>query len=72
MRISYARASTAGQNPGFHEDALQKAGCEKIFRDIASGAVDSGKGLLEASNTRGMETPWWSENWIASVVLSNI
>jgi hypothetical protein len=30
------------------EDALQKAGCEKIFRDIASGAVDSRKGLSEA------------------------
>jgi hypothetical protein len=29
------------------EDALQKAGCEKIFRDITSGAADSRKGLSE-------------------------
>jgi predicted site-specific integrase-resolvase len=33
MRIGYARVSTADQNPDLQEDALQKAGCEKIFRD---------------------------------------
>jgi DNA invertase Pin-like site-specific DNA recombinase len=48
MRIGYARVPTAEQNPDLQEDALQKAGCEKIFRDIASGAVDSRKGLSEA------------------------
>jgi DNA invertase Pin-like site-specific DNA recombinase len=48
MRIGYARVSTAEQNPDLQEDALQKAGCEKIFRDVASGAVDSRRGLAEA------------------------
>jgi DNA invertase Pin-like site-specific DNA recombinase len=48
MRIGYARVSTADQNPELQEDALQKAGCEKIFRDVASGAVDSRRGLAEA------------------------
>jgi DNA invertase Pin-like site-specific DNA recombinase len=48
MRIGYARVSIADQNPDLQEDALQKAGCEKIFRDIASGTVDSRKGLSEA------------------------
>ena len=48
MRIGYARVSTADQNPDLQEDALEKAGCEKIFRDVASGAVDSRKGLAEA------------------------
>lgn len=48
MRIGYARVSTADQNPDLQEDALQKAGCEKIFHDVASGAVDSRKGLAEA------------------------
>jgi DNA invertase Pin-like site-specific DNA recombinase len=43
MRIGYARVSTADQNADLQEDALQKAGCEKIFRDIASGAADSRK-----------------------------
>jgi DNA invertase Pin-like site-specific DNA recombinase len=48
MRIGYARVSTADQNSDLQEDALQKAGCEKIFRDVASGAVDSRRGLAEA------------------------
>lgn len=48
MRIGYARVSTADQNPDLQEDALQKAGCEKIFRDVASGALNSRKGLAEA------------------------
>jgi DNA invertase Pin-like site-specific DNA recombinase len=48
MRIGYARISTADQNPDLQEDALQKAGCEKIFRDVASGAVGSRRGLAEA------------------------
>ena len=57
MRIGYARVSTADQNPDLQEDALQKAGCEKIFRDIASGAVDSRKGLSEAIEyARGGDT----------------
>jgi DNA invertase Pin-like site-specific DNA recombinase len=48
MHIGYARVSTADQNPDCQEDALQKAGCEKIFHDVASGAVDTRKGLAEA------------------------
>jgi DNA invertase Pin-like site-specific DNA recombinase len=48
MRIGYARVSTGDQNPDLQDDALTKAGCGKIFRDIASGSVDSRKGLAEA------------------------
>jgi DNA invertase Pin-like site-specific DNA recombinase len=48
MRIGYARVSTGDQNPDLQEDALQKAGCQKIFRDVASGAADCRKGLAEA------------------------
>jgi hypothetical protein len=44
MQIGYARVSTADQNPDLQEDALQKAGCEKIFHDVACGAVDSRRG----------------------------
>ena len=53
MRIGYARLSTTDQNSDLQEDALQKAGCEKIFRDVASGAVDSRKGLAEAIDYAG-------------------
>jgi DNA invertase Pin-like site-specific DNA recombinase len=47
-RIGYARISTTDQNSDLQEDALQNARCEKIFRDVASGAVDSRKRLAEA------------------------
>lgn len=48
MNLGYARVSTLDQNLELQEDALTKASCEKIFRDVASGAVDSRKGLAEA------------------------
>jgi DNA invertase Pin-like site-specific DNA recombinase len=48
MRIGYARVSTQEQTLNLQKDALQQAGCNKIFTDTASGAQTERKGLDEA------------------------
>jgi len=48
MLIGYARVSTTDQTLALQQDALTKAGCERIFTDTASGALVERKGLDEA------------------------
>jgi len=48
MRIGYARVSTNDQNLNLQKDALQVAGCERVFTDIVSGARGERPGLTAA------------------------
>lgn len=50
MLIGYARVSTQDQTLDLQTDALARAGCEKIFTDMASGAKTERPGLRDAMN----------------------
>jgi DNA invertase Pin-like site-specific DNA recombinase len=48
MKLGYARVSTDDQTLNLQLDALAKAGCERIFKDVISGAKDVRPGLDQA------------------------
>ena len=50
MLIGYARVSTDDQTFALQEDALNKAGCKRIFYDKMSGAKAKRPGLDDALN----------------------
>ena len=45
MLIGYARVSTDDQHLNLQHDALQNAGCEKVYSDQQSGATTERPGL---------------------------
>src|SRR3954464_2160223 len=48
MLVGYARVSTQDQTLALQKDALEQAGCERLFTDTASGAKAERAGLEEA------------------------
>ena len=47
MIVGYARVSTPDQKLEAQIDLLEKAGCEKVYTDVASGTRDDRPGLQE-------------------------
>jgi DNA invertase Pin-like site-specific DNA recombinase len=61
MLIGYARVSTDDQNLNLQMDALQQAGCAKIYSDHISGAKAARPGLakaLEVARTGDVLVVW--------------
>src|SRR5271155_3487707 len=50
MKYGYARVSTDGQSVGAQVRQLTKAGCKKVFREVASGAKTDRSQLRRALN----------------------
>lgn len=48
MLVGYARVSTPEQKLDLQRDALQHAGCDRIFTDVTSGAQTERPGLTDA------------------------
>lgn len=48
MLIGYARVSTTDQNLALQKEALEKAGCERIYEDTISGTKVERPGLTKA------------------------
>jgi DNA invertase Pin-like site-specific DNA recombinase len=57
MQIGYARVSTDDQNLDLQRDALQQAGCERVFEDTASGAKAKRVGLVALMEICAQATP---------------
>src|SRR5919202_2006352 len=66
MLIGYARVSTQEQTLNLQKDALQKAGCSRIFTDTISGAITERKGLDEALQflREGDTLVVWRLDWL--------
>jgi DNA invertase Pin-like site-specific DNA recombinase len=47
MKLGYARVSTRDQNLDLQLDALKRAGCERIYQDVASGSKTARPALDE-------------------------
>jgi len=48
MLIGYMRVSTGEQNLDLQRDALERAGCERIYDDVCSGRATDRPGLAKA------------------------
>lgn len=64
--VGYARVSTVEQDTALQTDALNKSGCERIFKDTVSGAKADRPGLAAtlAYLRDGDELAVWRLDWL--------
>ena len=48
MLIGYMRVSTGEQSLDLQRDALERAGCERVYEDVCSGRATERPGLAQA------------------------
>ena len=58
MLIGYARVSTGDQSLSLQINALEGAGCERIFKDQVSGSIKDRPSLEQAFHLQGKVTHW--------------
>ena len=64
MKLGYCRVRTKDQNLTQQRDALRKAGCERVYEDIASGAKEDRPELARLLEmARGAILSWFG-SWI--------
>lgn len=63
LRLGYIRVSTTDQNPQLQRDALDQAGCDRIFIDHASCRTEiiptAGAGTLARRRTDSARGTWY-------------
>ena len=69
MLIGYMRVSTGEQNLDLQRDALERAGCERIYDDVCSGRATERPGLARRSTSPEMATLSLYGSSIASAAL---
>jgi Resolvase, N terminal domain len=66
-RVGYARVSTTDQQPHRQVDALERAGCYRVFTETASGArADRGVGFRSLQEAIDTTTPAASSSSMSS------
>jgi DNA invertase Pin-like site-specific DNA recombinase len=69
MLVGYMRVSTAEQNLALQRDALEGAGCERLYEeDTCSGAVTERPGLARALDNLRAGDALVVGNWIVSAI----
>ena len=58
--LGYARVSTTDQQPHLQVDALERAGCYRVFTETASGARTDRPPSCSSWTSSAPATPWSS------------